>query len=78
MSTVELDLKKADETLKAFTKEAAQFKIEAFCEANGIKDTAKAMDDLVGELGYDKFLESAPNALKKAYNKANGIAEKKE
>jgi len=67
VSTVSLDLKKADETLKAFTKDAAQFKIEKFCEDNGIKDSKAAMDALVGKLGYDGFLEASAGQLKKAY-----------
>jgi hypothetical protein len=80
VSTVSLDLAKAEETLKAFTKEAAAFKIAAFCEDNGVKDTSKAMDDLVGSMGYDKFLESSPGQLKKAYEKMTGkpAPEKKE
>jgi hypothetical protein len=76
VSTVSLDLAKAEETLKAFTKEAAQFKIAAFCEENGIKNSSEAMDELVGALGYDKFLESSPSQLQKAYNKIKGIEEK--
>ena len=77
VSTVSLDLAKAEETLKAFTKEAASFKIAAFCEENGVSDQAKAMDDLVGAMGYDKFLESSPGQLKKAYAKLTGKTEKK-
>lgn len=72
VSTVFLDLDKAEETLKAFTKEAADFKIAAFCEENDIKDTAKTLDALVGSMGYDKFLESSPNQLKKAYDALSG------
>ena len=78
VSTVSLDLAKAEETLKAFTKEAASFKIAAFCEANGVDDASKAMDDLVGAMGYDKFLESSPAQLKKAYAKLTGADKKKE
>ena len=74
VSTVSLDLAKAEETLKAFTKEAATFKAEAFAKDNDIS-TEEAMDKLVGELGYDKFLESSPAQLKKAWTKMN---EKKE
>lgn len=55
--------------MKAFTKEAAEFKIAAFCADQGIKDTGKAYDELVGSMGYDKFLESSPGQLKKAYAK---------
>ncbi len=78
VSTVSLDLKKAEETLKAFTKEAAEFKIAQFCEENGVTDKSKAMADLVGSMGYDKFLESSAGQLKKAYEKINGVVEKKE
>lgn len=69
VSTVSLDLAKAEETLKAFTKEAAQFKIAAFCEDNSVSDAGKALEELVGSMGYDKFLESSPGQLKKAYEK---------
>ena len=66
VSTVSLDLAKAEETLKAFTKEAAMFKAEAFAKDNGT--TAEdAMAKLVGEMGYDKFLEASPGQLKKAW-----------
>jgi hypothetical protein len=78
VSTVSLDLKKAEETLKAFTKEAAEFKIAAFCEENGVSDKSQAMDELVGALGYDKFLEASPGQLKKAYEKLKGIESKEE
>eukprot|EP00980_Cylindrotheca_fusiformis_P015578 scaffold4452_cov155-Cylindrotheca_fusiformis.AAC.1 len=78
VSTVSLDLDKAKETLKAFTKEAASFKIAAFCEANDISDKDKAYDDLIGALGYDKFLESSPAQLKKAYAKLSDKPAKKE
>ena len=71
VSTVSLDLAKAEETLKAFTKEAAIFKAETFAKAN---DTSAedAMSKLVGEMGYDKFLEASPNQLKKAWEKLSG------
>jgi hypothetical protein len=69
ISTVFLDLTKAEETLMAFTKEAAKFKIEAFAKENGIKDSNKAYDEFVGSMGYDKFLESSAGQLKKAYEK---------
>jgi len=69
VSTVSLDLAKAEETLKAFTKEAATFKISEFCSKQGIEDQEKAMDDLIGALGYDKFLESNVKQLTKAYTK---------
>ncbi|CAB9509387.1 expressed unknown protein [Seminavis robusta] len=72
VSTVSLDLAKAEETLKAFTKEAATFKIEAFAEANGIKDSSDALDKLVGSMGYDSFLEASPKQLAKAWDKITG------
>lgn len=75
VSTVSLDLQKAEETLKAFTKEAATFKVAALCEELDIADQDKAMADLVGTLGYDKFLECSPAQLKKAYEKMTGKKE---
>jgi trehalose/maltose hydrolase-like predicted phosphorylase len=65
-----------DDTLKAFTKEAADFKAAEFAKANNV-DKSKAMTDLVSELGYDKFLESSPNQLKKVWEKMNGTPEEK-
>ena len=73
VSTVSLDLKKAEETLKAFTKEAAMFKAEAFAKETGA-NAEDAMSKLVGEMGYDKFLEASPNQLKKAWEKLTGTA----
>lgn len=78
VSTVSLDLSKAEQTLKAFTKEAADFKIAAFCEANSVKDQAKAFDDLVGAMGYSQFLEASPKQLLTAYEKITGKPAKKE
>jgi hypothetical protein len=78
VSTVSLDLAKAEETLKAFTQEAAGFKIAAFAEANGVKNADDAMTKLVDELGYDKFLEATPSALKKTWDKLNGKGPKEE
>jgi hypothetical protein len=69
VSTVSLDLEKAGETMMAFTKEAAAFKLAAFCDEKGIEDQDKAFDDLVGALGYDKFLESSTKQLAKTYAK---------
>jgi hypothetical protein len=71
VSTVSLDLKKAEETLKAFTKEAADFKFEAFAKTNGVTDKS-AMDKLVGSMGYDEFLAASPGQLKKAWDKMTG------
>lgn len=71
VSTVSLDLKKAEDTLKAFTKEAATFKIEAFCQENKVSDKSAAMDSLVGAMGYSKFLEATPKQLEAAWSKMN-------
>jgi len=74
VSTVSLDLAKAEETLKAFTKEAATFKMAAFAETkpDGFKSSDAAMDDLVGAMGYSAFLEASPKQLGKAWEKLNG------
>jgi len=69
VSTVSLDLAKADETLKAFTKDAAMFKIEEFAAAspNDFTTTDSAMEELVGKLGYSKFLEMSTKQLMKQW-----------
>ena len=67
VATVSLDLDKAEETLKAFTKDAAAFKAEAFAKANNIGNSDKVLSQLVDTMGYDKFLEASPNQLKKAW-----------
>ena len=69
VSTVSLDLEKADETLKAFTKDAAMFKIEEFGAAKpyGFTSTDAAMEELVGKLGYSKFLEMNTKQLMKQW-----------
>jgi len=56
-ATVFLDLKKADETLKAFTKSAADFKIAELAKSSpyGWTSAASAMDAFVAKLGYLKF-----------------------
>lgn len=69
VSTVSLDLEKASATMLAFTKEAAEFKIASFCEAQNIDDKDKTLQELVDALGYDKFLESSNKQLAKAYAK---------
>ena len=74
VSTVSLDLAKAESTPKAFTMDAAKFKAEAFAEENGV-DAAAAMDKLVESMGYDKFLESSPGQLKKAWEKMSAKKE---
>merc|ERR1712060_460271 len=70
VSTVSLDLKKADETLKAFTKEAAIFKIEAFGETKpkGWKNADQALDELTNKMGYSVFLEASPKQLAKVWD----------
>ena len=67
VSTVSLDLSKAEDTLKAFTKEAAMFKLAAFCEENSVKDKDAAMTTLVEAMGYSKFLEATPKQLTEAW-----------
>lgn len=70
VSTVSLDLEKADETLKAFTKDAAAFKIEEFGATSPYEftTTEAAMEELVGKLGYSKFLEMNTKQLLKTWN----------
>lgn len=67
VSTVSLDLKKAEDTLMAFTKEAAQFKIDAFADSSPYQFSSKeaAYDELVGKMGYSAFLEATPKILAK-------------
>eukprot|EP00541_Cyclophora_tenuis_P012321 CAMPEP_0116542272 /NCGR_PEP_ID=MMETSP0397-20121206/926_1 /TAXON_ID=216820 /ORGANISM="Cyclophora tenuis, Strain ECT3854" /LENGTH=182 /DNA_ID=CAMNT_0004066267 /DNA_START=40 /DNA_END=588 /DNA_ORIENTATION=+ len=79
VSTVSLDLAKAEETLKAFTKEAAAFKIDAFAETSpdGFESKEAALDELVSAMGYDGFLEATPKQLSKAWNKLKGTVEEK-
>lgn len=69
VSTVSLDLKKAEDTLKAFTKEAAMFKIDAFAATNPYGMTTKeaAMDELVSKMGYGGFLEATEKQLLKTW-----------
>mmetsp|Transcript_24664 Transcript_24664/g.37393 ORF Transcript_24664/g.37393 Transcript_24664/m.37393 type:complete len:170 (+) Transcript_24664:89-598(+) len=69
VSTVSLDLEKADETLKAFTKDAAAFKIEEFAATSPYEftTTEAAMEELVGKLGYSKFLEMNTKQLLKTW-----------
>ncbi len=69
VSTVSLDLKKAEDTLMAFTKEAADFKIASFAEQKpfGFTTTEAAYDELVASLGYSGFLESSEKQLLKKW-----------
>lgn len=71
ISTVSLDLAKAEDTLKAFTKEAAAFKIDTFAETSPFAFSGKeaAMKELVGSMGYDSFLEASPKQLATAWDK---------
>eukprot|EP00591_Stephanopyxis_turris_P011075 CAMPEP_0195517332 /NCGR_PEP_ID=MMETSP0794_2-20130614/10395_1 /TAXON_ID=515487 /ORGANISM="Stephanopyxis turris, Strain CCMP 815" /LENGTH=152 /DNA_ID=CAMNT_0040646115 /DNA_START=120 /DNA_END=578 /DNA_ORIENTATION=+ len=80
VSTVSLDLEKADETLKAFTKEAATFKMEAFAATNPYEftSTEEAYEELVGKLGYSKFLEVTAPQLKKAWDALHPQPKKEE
>ena len=70
VSTVSLDLKKAEDTLMAFTKEAAQFKIDAFAATSPYQFSSKeaAYDELVGKMGYSAFLEASEKQLAKAWD----------
>mmetsp|Transcript_32404 Transcript_32404/g.49566 ORF Transcript_32404/g.49566 Transcript_32404/m.49566 type:complete len:177 (-) Transcript_32404:207-737(-) len=71
ISTVFLDLQKADDTLRAFTKDAAMFKIDSFAATSPYGFTTKeaALEELVGALGYSKFLETNDRILKKEWDK---------
>jgi hypothetical protein len=69
VGTVGLDLAKADETLKAFTKDAAAFKMAALSKEAGISNSADSMDKLVKAMGYSKFLESSTKQLAEAWQK---------
>lgn len=67
VSTVSLDLQKAEDTLMAFTKEAAEFKIDSFSKGKPYGFTTKeaAYEELVGKLGYNGFLEATEKVLLK-------------
>lgn len=80
VSTVSLDLSKAEDVLEAFTKDAAMFKIDAFAETNpkGFKSKEAAMEELVGAMGYDGFLEASPKQLAKAWAGMHGGGEKED
>ena len=80
ISTVSLDLQKADETLKAFTKDAAMFKMEEFAAAKpyGFTSNEAAMEELVGKLGYSKFLEMSTKQLMKTWETLHPEPAKKE
>uniref|UniRef100_A0A6S9KSU0 Uncharacterized protein n=1 Tax=Ditylum brightwellii TaxID=49249 RepID=A0A6S9KSU0_9STRA len=80
VSTVSLDLAKAEDTLKAFTKEAAEFKIEEIAAASPYGFTTKesAMEELVGKLGYSKFLESNTKQIMKTWGQLHPEPKKEE
>jgi len=80
ISTVSLDLSKAEDVLEAFTKDAAEFKIDAFAatEPKSFKDKKTAMDELIGSMGYDAFLEASPKQLAKAWGQIHPEAAPKE
>eukprot|EP00558_Chaetoceros_sp_UNC1202_P014481 CAMPEP_0197233290 /NCGR_PEP_ID=MMETSP1429-20130617/1388_1 /TAXON_ID=49237 /ORGANISM="Chaetoceros sp., Strain UNC1202" /LENGTH=173 /DNA_ID=CAMNT_0042691509 /DNA_START=190 /DNA_END=711 /DNA_ORIENTATION=+ len=67
VSTVSLDLKKAEDTLMAFTKEAADFKMASFSAKKpfGFTTEEAAYEELVGKLGYGGFLEATEKQLLK-------------
>ena len=69
VSTVSLDLAKAEDTLMAFTKEAAEFKIAAFADSKPYAFTSKdaAYAELVGNMGYSTFLEATEKQLAKQW-----------
>lgn len=70
VATVFLDLSKADDTVKAFTKETAAFKMDQFSSTSPYEFTDKehALDELVGKLGYNGFLECNAKQLAKAWD----------
>lgn len=80
VSTVSLDLKKAEDTLMAFTKEAAQFKIDSFAATTPYQFTTKeaAYDELVSVMGYGAFLEATDKQLKKQWAKLHPEPKKEE
>eukprot|EP00979_Chaetoceros_neogracilis_P000302 scaffold75_cov239-Chaetoceros_neogracile.AAC.6 len=69
VSTVSLDLQKAEDTLMAFTKEAAEFKIAAFSDKAPYGFTTKdaAYDELVSKMGYGGFLEATEKQVLKQW-----------
>ena len=69
VSTVSLDLQKAEDTLMAFTKEAAEFKIANFAAKGPYAFTTQdaAYDELVAKMGYGGFLEATEKQLVKTW-----------
>lgn len=80
VSTVFMDMKQGDDIFAAYTAEAAEFKIKDFAATNpyGFTDEASAKDELISALGYAKFLEVAPNNLKKEWAKLHPEPKKEE
>lgn len=70
-ATVFLDLGKAEDTMMAFTREAAEFKMEEFEKGKPYEFTTKeaAFDELVGALGYSSFLDQGLKNLMKTWDK---------
>lgn len=54
----------------AFTKEAADFKMEAFAATSPYEFTSKdaAFKELVGKMGYSAFLEATEKVLAKNWD----------
>lgn len=80
VSTVSLDLSKAEDILEAFTKDAASYKIDAFeaSKPKSFKNKDTAMSELIGAMGYDGFLEASPKQLAKAWGQIHPEAAPKE
>ena len=78
VSAVSLDLAKAEETLLAFTKEAADIKLDMFCknEPFGYTTRDSAYEELVGKLGYSGFLQCTEKQLLKQWKTLHPEPEK--
>lgn len=78
VSTVSLDLEKADEAYTAFTITALDFKVEAFGKTSPFEwpgvDAGK--DELLAAIGYEALLATTPNTIKKAWAKIHPEPEK--
>lgn len=70
VSTVFLDLSRTDDTVKAFTKQTAVFKVAEFAKTkpHEFPGEDQALDELVGKLGYAGFLEANAKGLQKAWD----------
>ena len=80
VSTVFLDLNKAQDTVKAFTKDAANFKIEAFAATSPYGWTSKeaALEELTKKMGYSAFLEASDKTLAKEWEALHPSPKKEE